>query len=164
MQAYLISFFSAALAVTLVSLLAPRGENDGLSRSIRFLSTLILLASLILPILTALPSLGDLSSLLPGLPGIEDGKEDYRDALDEALHAAEKSYFTEMLTATLRERFDFFPEELRCLVSWETEADGSIRPTRVTVILSGQAIWQDPSPVEDFVEGLLGCPCVSAIE
>jgi hypothetical protein len=83
--------------------------------------------------------------------------------MEQALGDASTAYFTEMLTQMLEKRFEITPGEVRCIVVWNEE-DGATVPKQVTVVLSGKAIWKNPQDMEAFVEGLLGCPCSSAIE
>ena len=53
-------------------------------------------------------------------------------------------------------------ETVRCAVEWKTGEPAT--PERITVILSGGAIWKDPEKLEAFVRDLIGCDCVTAIE
>ncbi len=68
-----------------------------------------------------------------------------------------------MLTVTIEKQFGIEAGEVRCLVAWEQEGE-TLTPTRVTVVLSGKAIWKDPHAIEAFVTELLGCDCTTAIE
>lgn len=164
MQSYFLSLIAASMIASLVSILSPSGEKGGIAKHMKLLTALFLVCVLISPLKETL--LG-LRAWLDGeweLPGVELPEEDsYKQQLDQALEGASTTYFTQMLTQLLEQQFSISTGEVRCNVQWQTE-NGSMTPTRVTVILSGKAIWQDPEAIEEFVRKLLGCECVSAIE
>jgi hypothetical protein len=83
--------------------------------------------------------------------------------LQDALDNASRDYFEGMLTQTLCNEFNIVEDELRVRVEWSGEGE-NLRPKKVTVILSGKAIWKNPAKIEEYVSSLLGCACVSAIE
>jgi hypothetical protein len=87
----------------------------------------------------------------------------YEDLASDALDEASRSYFSQMLTRTLSEKFSIAPGELRCTVEWGIK-DRSPYPAHVTLILSGKAIWRDPTPLKAAVHALLGCSCDIAID
>ncbi len=159
MTAYLLSLFSAAMAVALVGLLAPGSSG----RALKLACGLFLICVIALP----LPSwLGDLRDSLGEITAQDPANgtgTDYEEQLQEALDSASRSYFAAMLTQMLEDRFSIPQGELRCAILWE-ESEEMLRPQRVTLILSGSAVWKDPAEMEEFVSGLLGCECVSAIE
>ena len=68
-----------------------------------------------------------------------------------------------MLELTLCKEFDIAEDNLRVAVEWIGETE-NLRPQKVSVILSGKAIWKNPAKIEEYVTSLLGCACVSAIE
>ena len=161
MQSYFLALISTAFLAALVGLLAPGG---GLAKYIKLLTSLLLLCVLLSPIQDAIPAL---QAFLNGeweLPELDLPNEDsYKEELNQALEGASTLYFTQMLTQTLQAEFAIDAEDLRCDVRWSTENE-ALRPTRVTVILSGRAIWKDPEAIERFVKELLECDCVCAIE
>ena len=92
-----------------------------------------------------------------------DVKDHYSTELQNALDNASKNYFEDMLTLTICQKFDVLEDDLRVHVEWAGEGD-HLRPQKVTLILSGKAIWKNPAKMEDYVTSLLGCDCASAIE
>lgn len=100
---------------------------------------------------------GDLT--LPWLENVEEN--DYQEDMQEALDTASRDYFTKMLTQTLEQKFLMDVGDVRCAVHW---SDGGSSPEKVTVILSGSAIWKDPKEIQSFVTSLLSCECAVAIE
>ncbi len=90
-------------------------------------------------------------------------EDHYSEELQNALDNASRQYFEGMLTQTLCEQFEIAEDDIRTHVEWSGDGD-NLRPKKVTVILSGKAIWKNPAKIEEYVSSLLDCDCVSAIE
>ena len=159
-KTYLLSIFATALLITVVDILAPGG---GLSKHLKLVTSLVFICILISPSLAFAERLkdfanGDWEFAIEG-----DMEEHYSSELQNALDDASKEYFENMLELTLCKEFDIAEENLRVAVEWIGDAE-NLRPQKVTVILSGKAIWKNPARIEEYVTSLLGCTCVSAIE
>lgn len=164
MEAYLISLLSAASVAALIGLLTPDGTGGGIARHMRLLISLVLICLLLSPLQGAIDALVGFANGDYTLPDIDSTeKNDYQTQMEEALKASSKVYFIQMLTETLEREFSIASGSVRCAVIWNDSA-AELSPTRVTVILSGGAIWKDPAPIEEFITSLLGCECVTAIE
>ena len=166
MKSYLLTLLATAVVVTIISILTPDGEKNGISKHIGFLSALCIICVLIAPLGQALEALrtavnGDTS--FPWEDSAKDSEADLRQELQDTLDDAGYTYFTEMLTQTLEQRFQIEAGEIRCVPHWSDSTEHP-RPEKITVILSGGAIWKDAGAIEKFVTSLLGCPCVSVIE
>ena len=162
-KAYIISIFATALLITVVDILAPTGANNGLSRHLKLISSLVFVCLLISPTVSLAERLGEFAKGNWEF-GIEGEIEDhYSEELQNALDNASQQYFEGMLTKTLCEEFQIAEDDLRVRVEWEGEGE-HLRPQKVTVILSGKAIWKNPAKIEEYVSSLLNCDCVSAIE
>jgi hypothetical protein len=164
MKTYLLTLIAAALVAALVGILSPEGERGGIGKHMKLLTSLFLICVLIAPlerVIDGLRSLAD-GSFEITLPEGE-GKEDFRTELESSMNSASASYFGEMLTQTLEAQFSIQTGDVRCAVKWENNGE-NLAPTRVTVYLSGKAIWQDPRAIEAFVGELLGCECITVIE
>ncbi|MBR3894086.1 MAG: hypothetical protein IKJ35_02950 [Clostridia bacterium] len=164
MKTYLLTLITTAFAVTLAGMLSPRGEGGGIAKHLKLLGALLLVCVLISP----------LSGIIEGLRAFANGEidlswtedkdsEDYREDLQGTLDGASRQYVCEMLTQTLEQRFSVSRGEIRCAIQW-SEKENTPRPSHVSVILSGQAIWKSPKEIETFVTELLGCGCSVAIE
>ena len=139
MTAYLLTLFGSALAVALVDLLVPeRGR-----KTVRLISALFLLCVLSAPLPRAFRAIRDYT-------------------MKQAMESASRTYFARTLTELIVEQFALAEGSVRCEIEWE--ADNETVPKKITVILSGSAIWRDPEKIESFVEDLIGCECVTAIE
>ena len=159
-KTYLLSIFATALLITVVDILAPGG---GVSKHLKLVTSLVFVCILISPSLAFAEKLkdfanGDWEFAIEG-----DMEEHYSSELQNALDDASKEYFENMLELTLCKEFDIAEENLRVAVEWIGDAE-NLRPKKVTVILSGKAIWKNPAKIEEYVTSLLGCTCVSAIE
>ncbi|MDY3863243.1 MAG: hypothetical protein SOZ51_03980 [Eubacteriales bacterium] len=154
MTAYFLTLFGAALAVALVDLLVPeRGR-----KTVRLISALFLLCVLSAPLPRAFRAVRDYT--LPD--AADDAREEYSRRLEEAMQSASRTYFAKTLCDLICEQFSLPEETVRCAVEWKTGEPAT--PERITVILSGGAIWKDPEKLEAFVRDLIGCDCVTAIE
>ena len=159
MQTYLLSLLGGALAAALVGILAP----EGASRHIRLVSSLFLICVLVAPLPKAIGSVSSwFEELEEAADAGESGGGDYAAQLEAAMESASRSYFAQSLTQMLEQRFSIPAGEIRCTVRWQQGEEP--RPERVTLVLSGSAIWKNPAEMEKFVTGLLGCECVTAIE
>lgn len=164
MKEYLLTLVAAALIAALIGILSPDGERGGIAKHLKLLTSLFLICVLISPLHSVLTGLKDLANGNLSLPNFgTDTEDDYRQQMDEALDGATESYFSDMLTQTLESQFSIATGDVACRVEWVREGE-THKPLRVTVILSGKAIWKDPKPIEDFVSELLGCECRTAIE
>lgn len=158
MKAYLLSLIGTALVITVVELFSPTSTT----KQVRFLASLLFLCVLAAPLPKAIVSLSQL--IEDGLPQISlQPTEDAKQQLQETLDAASGAYLAQALTELLEREFSIPSGEARCRITWREEGEQRL-PERVTVILSGSAIWIAPAPIEKRVSELLGCECVTAIE
>ena len=163
MKEYLLSIIASALFAAMIGILSPAGNGKGISAHLRLACSLFLLCILLSPLKNALSDAkewinGGFEEALP--PAAE--KEEYTQMMEDAMNATSKTYLSELLIHRLENEFSIPSGEIRCVIQWES-ANGA-RPVRVSIILSGNAIWRDPKDIEAYVENLLGCECVSAIE
>lgn len=165
MGAYLISLLCAACVAALIGILSPDGEGGGIARHMRLLIALVLLCVLIAPMRDALDALIRFTNGDYTLPEADGGgtEEGYQQQMQAALTEASKTYVAQLLTQMLEREFSITPGAVRCAVRW-SDSSQTLSPERITVILSQDAIWKDPAPIEDFVTALLGCECVTAVE
>ena len=163
MKEYLLALLAASLCAMLIGLLSPHGEGGGLGAHVKLLLALFLICVLVTPLSEAVGTVRDwLAGDLPFLEA-EENEEDYREQLESSLTESSKGYFVQRLTETLRQKFSLENGTVRCVVQWN-EGESDIRPTRVTVLLSGSGIWKDPHAIREFTEELLQCECVVAVE
>ena len=162
-KTYMLSIFATALLITVVDILAPASAGSGLSKHLKLVTSLVFICILISPTVALAERLGEFAKGNWEL-GIEGEIENhYAEELQKALDDASRQYFEGMLTQTLCEQFEIAEDDIRTHVEWSGDGD-NLRPKKVTVILSGKAIWKNPAKIEEYVSSLLDCDCVSAIE
>ena len=162
-KVYILSIFATALLITVVDILAPTGNGGGLSKYLKLVTSLVFVCILISPTVSLAQRLGDFANGNWEFEIEGDVEDHYSAELQNALDNASKEYFEGMLKQTLCKEFDIAEDDLRVRVEWDGEGE-KIRPQKVTLLLSGKAIWKDPAKMERFVSSLLDCDCVSAIE
>lgn len=158
MKEYVLSLLCASVVIALVGILAPNATASQL----KLVASLFFICVLAAPIPRFLESIPDLMQELTGAVEKDDLEENYREQTNAALESASKTYLAQTLTSFLEQRFSIPVGEVRCTILWEK--DESVSPEKVTVILSGSAIWKNPNDIEAAVRELLGCECVTAIE
>jgi len=160
-KAYMLSIFATALLITVVDILSPSG--GGLSKQLKLVTALVFVCILISPTRLFAQNILNFANGDWEFGLEEDVKDHYSSELQDALDDASRDYFEGMLKQTLCEQFAIAEDDLRVRVDWIGTGE-DLRPERVTVILSGKAIWKNPAKIEEYVSSLLGCDCVSAIE
>ncbi len=158
MKEYLLSLLIVSLAVTLARLLSPSATAS----HVKLVCSFVFICVLAAPIPQFLRELPELSAELLDITDQTDKTESYENIANDALKNASRAYVAQALTSILEEQFSIPSGEIRCVILWESGEEA--KPQRVTVILSGSAIWKNPEPIERTVTELLGCPCVTAIE
>ena len=159
MKTYLLSLFGASITVILAEIILP----ERASKFFRLVTSLFLVCVLIAPLPRTVKAIRDLTDELLSRAEEDSTLGIYDTEMQEAMDGASRTYFVQMLTSAVSERFGIKSGELTCSVTWGDE-DEQLTVKRVTLILSGSAIWKDPAPMEEFVSGLLGCECLSAIK
>ena len=160
-KAYILSIFATALLITVVDILAPTG--GGLSKHFKLVTSLIFVCMLISPTVSLAKKLEEFANGNWEFDIEGDIENHYAEELQNALDDASREYFEGMLTKTLCEEFDIAEGDLRTHVEWNNDGENP-HPQKVTVVLSGKAIWKNPAKIEEYVSSLLDCDCVSAIE
>lgn len=163
MTTYILTLISASLAIALISILAPEGSG-GIAKHVRLCSSLVLICVLIAPLSKFTEGLKNLANGSFTLPNIElTDQESAEKQMQSALDNASKSYFLETLEQLIAKEFSIKMGDIRCTAKW-TDAAEEVSPKCITVLLSGSAIWKNPSAIETYVTDLLGCECITAIE
>lgn len=162
-KTYMLSIFATALLITVVDILAPSGAGSGLSKHLKLVLSLVFVCVLISPTVSLAEHLFEFAKGNWEFGIEEDVENHYAEELQNALDDTSRDYFEGMLTQTLCREFEIAEGDLRTHVAWNNDGENP-RPQKVTVILSGKAIWKNPAKIEEYVTSLLGCDCVSAIE
>ena len=162
-KTYLLSIFATALLITVVDILAPSSVGSGLSKYLKLVLSFVFVCVLISPTVSFAEHLLEFANGNWEFGVEEDIENQYATELQNALDDASKDYFEGMLNQTLCKEFEIADGDLRTHVEWSGDGE-NLRPKKVTLILSGKAIWKDAGKMEAYVTSLLECDCVSAIE
>jgi hypothetical protein len=160
-KVYILSIFATAILITVVDILAPSG--CGLSKHLKLITSLVLVCILISPTVSLAQKLKEFSNGDWEFEITGDTDNQYAEEMQNALDSASLEYFEGMLKQTICKQFDIVEDDLRLHIEWAGEGL-KMHPKKVTVILSGKAIWKNPAKIEEFVSSLLDCDCTSAIE
>lgn len=160
MKGYFLSLLGASFAVALVGLLAP-DDSGKMSKSVRLMTSLFLICVIAAPLPSLIHRLPEVFTAAEEIGNADSDR--YSEEAARALEGASRTYFASALTQLLETRFSLREGDVRCSIRWAENTSDAI-PERVTVILSGSAIWKDPAEIEAFLHDLLGCECVSAID
>ena len=144
---------------------SPEGVKSGIKKHMRLICSLCILCVMISPLTELIPGIKDIGEGLEGagdsggLQGFYESiyEQSSGDGIAEAVGSAVKSQ--------LCESFSIPQSEIRVGVELgDDDGDGFREPTKITVILSGMAIFNDPRPIEKLIRERFGCECACAIE
>lgn len=152
MSGYLYSLAVAVVVISVVSALVPAS----MSTHVRALCALCVICLVCAPLASAI------GAVTKGDWEIPEGwlGEDAEQAQEQDYGEFSRELLAGQLTLLLEQEFSLSPHDVQVYAAWD--ADG--RPSRITLVLSGQAIWQDPDPVKAYVENLLGCECIIVLD
>lgn len=151
MNGYLFSLAAACVLIALICAIVP---TQGLPY-VKLLCSLCIVCLVCAPVATLIRELGSGEWEIPEewfLPDSEDVEQDYEQMADGMLAG--------QLQVLLEQQFGLDPTCCRIYVEWS----GQNRVEAVTLVLSGKAIWQDPDPIKEYVQGLLGCQCTVVLD
>lgn len=146
----MLSLFGACLVSTVGELLLPRAATTGTKRLLRLLTVLAVLCIILTPFPGVLKKWDE---LLEDLPPISEGETDYEQVFTDAVTAQSAKDLGEGIRALLCERFGGKEENYTVLPSFTGEGE----LMRVCVLLSGEALTQNPIRIERMLAELLHC-------
>jgi hypothetical protein len=151
---YLFSVLGAALSSSVILLLLPERAASG--KFMKLLVSLAVICTVAAPITLATEgTVGDFFfSFTEGVRGDSSAEEKYYDILTNLGEAELERLLTERISEDLSLKAGDISVKVEA-----DEADGVFCPTRVTVGISGMAVFTDPREIEELVEGLVGCDC-----
>lgn len=162
----LYGLIAAAVAATLVELIAPQGEGGRLGGQVRLVAGLCILIALIQPLREGLTILravaeGDLSEMLPDmeLPAEDEYGSVWADTLAKMGEQEAESW----VESVLEREFGISPDNRRVQVICEAGEDGAPCVREVRIALWGAAIWKDPHVIEAHISERLSCPCTVSV-
>ena len=164
MKVYIISLISIAAVAALIEIFSPKKFE----KYMKLVLSLCVICVLIGPFVSIVNTLYGLSNGdLPNIGDLVQGGEyeDYDKIMSDTILAAGRENVRRGISQVLREKFGIPYEE--CEVSADITYDDEneeFSVNKVTLVLSGASIWRDPYEIEEYIEKLLGCECVTAIK
>ena len=159
MKEYFMGLLALCVCISVVELLSPSGEGEGIARHVKLLCSLCLLGALLTPLLSLFQGEGCLLDLAGGLweewsEGNEDKKEEYGDLWKEQCERIDTAYAEEAIASIISQQFSLDQGEIRVKVMVSAQGTGI---EEVRVALTGGAIWVNTHEVQDYLRALLNC-------
>lgn len=160
----LYGLIGAAVAATLVELIAPPGDGGRLSGQVRLVAGLCILIALIHPLREGIALLrtmaeGDLSEILPDA---EIPAEEYDSLWSDSLTKMGEQEVTCWVSGVLEREFGITSDHCRVQVICDSGGE-TLCVQEVRIALWGTAIWKDPHAIERYVAERLSCPCMVSV-
>ena len=165
MRGYLYTVVCMAALSGVVLLVAPDGVKSGLKKHIRLICSICMLCIMISPISRVVDGIKNIGDMI-----IEPDKEDGLHSAYESMYEEKnEENFSEVLEDAVKEELknalSISANECRTIIEFsDVDDDGFREPVKITVVLSGTAIFKNPRNVESIIFGKFGCDCVCAIE
>lgn len=162
----LYGLIAAAVAATLVELIAPQGEGGRIGGQVRLVAGLCILIALIQPLregITILRAMaeGDLYEMLPDME--IPVEEEYDSVWADTLVGMGEQEVESWVAGVLEREFRIHSGNRRVQAICEAGEDGALCVREVRIALWGAAIWKDPHTIETYVSERLSCPCTVSV-
>ncbi|MBE6694314.1 MAG: hypothetical protein E7589_06090 [Ruminococcaceae bacterium] len=155
---YIYSLILTALIAVIVELVSPADDGGGLGKHVNLICGLCIAVALLNPLKEGAQWLLELAR--DGIDGVVETSEmpsveHYGDAFAEQVYTVSESEIKRLLC----KQFDISENdiEIRC------DFDERYLLVRITVLLSGKAVFKDPHKITDYLSGAIGCEAVVAI-
>jgi len=151
MGGYLYTLAAASVLISLICALVPSSSTQ----HVKLLCSLCVICLLCAPLGKLMRAVKDGELDLPPEwtePPAEESEQDMSQVAESLLAG--------QLQDLLQKEFALAPTECRIYSEWSDAG----KVTKITLVLSGKAIWRDPDPIKAYVQGLMGCPCVVVLD
>jgi hypothetical protein len=161
MKEYIFSLVCVSLVATVFKILCPRDATS--QKSVRFLISIVIISAIFLPS----SRFGELLNT-DYFASFEEMLGSYGEGTDNSdFSESFERYGAEYVNAEIKKdvckSFNVSESNCRTVASFEMK-EGALCLERISVILSGKAIWKDPHAIEEYVRNTYGCACNVAIE
>jgi len=160
MKAYILSVVGASLAAALIILLTPDGKGGGILKHVKLLTSLALLCVIINPFLSFVKSLSETNfdNFKDEILKDVNESDPYESILYESLSKMSADELEKELKNRICENFGIDGGNLEVNAEYTIE-ENTFSFKRITVILSGGAIFKNPYDIEAYVKELTGIEC-----
>lgn len=161
---YVYALILTAVTAVVVELMMPEGRMSGVVKGVL---GLCLLVTLLAPIKEGIALIRQVATGEITLPQGGDhmlNGEDYQGHLRDELATLGEQEVLAWVSMTLEQVFGIASKNHTCTVTMGVAADGMTPVVeRVTLILSGTAIFEDPHAIEAYIAEQLNCSCTVAV-
>lgn len=168
MKNYLISVITVAICASLAGYMTVDNDKggNGISKDLRMLSSICILLAVILPLSPLISNIGDISAKLEStleilkFKTIEGAdKEKYEKIFNSQLLDISVSEAENTVRDLIVQKFNISDEDCFIEITLNGNSDREQYFEKITVTLRGQAIWNDPYAIEEYIESTIGCEC-----
>ncbi len=142
-------------------MLSPDGDGGGISRNIRLVCGLCIVAVAINPIIKIVDEVKMLD--IEHIVEDSDIESDYQDKFNSSYAIAELENLKTGIRQMLSDKFGIDMSESEVSLSVTENEDGDRELTRIFITLYGSAIFKNTGEIEDHLEKIFGCETVTAI-
>ena len=133
-------------------------SKKGVAKCVRYLISLSVVISIVLPLGPIISSLTSLSDDYETERIMESELQRHFDNTNELILEQNKEIICEAIKSELREKFSIPSHECEVLIETET-TDSNVTVSRVNIVLSGYSMWKDASEIRALVHSLVGAEC-----
>ena len=165
MRGYIYSIVVLSAVIGVIFSLTPKSQ--GLRKHLRFISSVCLLCVLTSPAAELVDELFSMGKDLAGSVSQSEKElqDKYEGIFDDYLEGKYGENIGQAVKDALYDKFNIKNENCRVATEFSySEKDGLKTPRKITVVLSGRAIYVDPLKVKDFISEVFGCEAEVAME
>ena len=159
-KTYILSVIAVSLTAAAVSIFCPNGKGGGILKHLKLLTSLALICVIISPIVSLVKSLSDSSidKFKDNIIGSISEGGDYESIFFKSLSDTSASELEKEIKKRICEAFQIDESNIEINAEYAVEND-TVSFKRITVTLSGEAIFKSPYDIEDYVRTLTGIDC-----
>ena len=172
MSNYLYSVICTVAVAGIALLTLPGNSRGSMKKHLGLVCSLCVLCIITSPMTELVKSVREFfesgGELIFGQMGKEEKDElydDYKSIYNKYLEGGYGSNIGQAVKDSLLKKFGIPPQELRVLTAFSDEdGDGVREPYKITVVMSGRAVFRNPREIEGFISDLFKCMCECAVE
>ena len=149
MKEYIISIVLVSLICSIVKIISPNAEGEGLSGHIKLVCGLCIICVVINPAIKAVEWIGNLDfSEIADVSQDKDKYEEYESVFNEYLSLSQSDYIKTQIKLILQDKFGIDLSEVDVKLYIIEDENGAKQLERVTLLLCGGAVLKDSVEIE----------------
>lgn len=147
-------------------IISPDGVRSGIKKHMKLICSLCLLCVMISPVSELIEGIKNIGNGNANVGGDESGLHSMYESIYEGnIEEGFGDGIGEKVKERLLSEFSIPKDQCRVEISFaDNDGDGFREPYRITVILSGGAVFKDPRSIEARISEIFACKCVCAVE